>query len=433
MKKKLTVILGIVMSCVLIAGCGSGSGNQGASGEEGTEQVTLQFFHRWPNEPFNEYFNSVIADFESQNPGIKIDVISALNDQYKQKINVVLANSNPPDIFFSWAGEYGQKFVREGKALDLTAFYNEDKEWADNIISSTIEPFSHEDKIYGVPFMASAKFFYYNKTVFDQLGLSEPETWSEFMHVLETLKAETEMIPLGVGNKAPWVAGAYITTLNARMVPADVLAKDYNAATGEFTHPGYVQALEKLQELIPYMNEQPNAVSFEEERNMFINQQVAISYEETSGFRFFKDLPFEWGFFQLPAIEGGEGDQTILTGAPEGFMISSQTRHPEEAMKFLKFLLSKENGAKYVAETNYVSVVEGAINEETSPHPLMIEAANKIIEAEAMAQWVDTLTDSRLATPYMAAMQGLLNEEKTPEDVMKEVQAVASDLRSSAK
>lgn len=432
MKRQLkTIVMGIAISSVALTGCASDS--PGASGGGDGDQVTLQFFHRWPNEPFNEYFNSVIADFEEQNPNIKIDVISALNDQYKQKINVVLANNNPPDIYFSWAGEYGQKFVREGKALDLTSYYNQDKEWADQIISSTIEPFSHEDKIYGVPFMASAKFFYYNKTIFDNLGLEAPDTWDEFIHVLDTLQAESGIIPLGVGNKAPWVAGAYITTLNARMVPAEVLAKDYAAATGEFTHPGYVEALEKLQQLIPYMNDQPNAVSFEEERNMFINQQVAISYEETSGFRFFKELPFEWGFFQLPAIEGGEGDQEIMTGAPEGFMISSQTKHPEEAMEFLKFLLSEENGAKYVADTNYVSVVAGAINEDTSPHPLMIEAANRIIEAEAMAQWIDTLTDSRVASPYMAALQGLLNNEKTPEDVMKEVQAAANDLRASAK
>ncbi|SDE23118.1 raffinose/stachyose/melibiose transport system substrate-binding protein [Paenibacillus sp. UNCCL117] len=430
MKKTIAILMSALMILLLAAACSNGNDAGKAAGETGDAgKVTLQFFHRWPNEPFNGYFNSVIKEFQDKNPNIKIEVISALNDQYKQKINVVLANENPPDIFFSWAGEYGEKFAREGKALDLTSYYADDKTWSEQIMPSAIEPFTKDGKTFAVPLMVSTKLFYYNKTVFNKLGLQPPATWSQFMQVLTKLKAESGLTPLAVGNKAPWVAGAYMTSLNARLVPGDVLTKDYAAATGEFTHPGYVQAIQKFQELMPYMNDQPNAISFEEERNMFINQQAVISYEETSGFRFFKDLPFEWGFFQMPAIEGGAGDPNIMTGAPEGFMISAKTKHPKEAMAFLKFLTSKENGVKYVKDTNYASAVKGAINAETSPHPLMIEAANKIIEAKSMAQWVDTLMDSRVSQVYLAAMQEVLNNKKTPEQVMKEVQDIAKQVR----
>lgn len=446
MKKHAKLSMCLLLAVIMLVGCAkntdkssssqpaapSTSASQSAvASPKSDEKVTLQFFHRWPNEPFNAYFNSVIEDFEAKNPNIKIEVITALNDQYKQKINVVLANDNPPDIFFTWAGEYGDKFVREGKALDLTGYFNEDKAWSDQLIPSAVHSFTKDGKSFAVPLVLSAKFFYYNKAVFDKLGLKPPATWAELIQILEKLKAESGIIPLGVGNKAPWVGGAYITTLNARHVPADVLAKDYSGETGEYTHPGYIEALKDFQELMPFINEQPNAVAFEEERNMFINQQVALSYEETSGFRFFKDLPFEWGFFQLPPIEGAAGDQEIVTGAPEGFMISAQSKHPDEAMKFLKYLISSDNAAKYVKETNYVSAVKGAINQDTSPHPLMIDAANKIIEAKAFAEWVDTLTDTRVATPYMAGLQDLLNKKKTPEQVMQDVQAAAKQVRDS--
>lgn len=32
------------------------------------DKVTVNFFHRWPNEPKNSYINSLIDEFEAANP-----------------------------------------------------------------------------------------------------------------------------------------------------------------------------------------------------------------------------------------------------------------------------------------------------------------------------------------------------------------------------
>lgn len=430
MKKWLSGMLVVVM--LLLAGCG-GQGAPSSTPSEGEKQedVTLTLFHRWPNEPFKGYFESAIAEFEKQNPGVKINVVTALNAEYKQKINVVLGNNNPPDIYFTWVGEYANKFIRGGKALDITSYVEADKAWSEQIIPSTFKPFTLDNKYYGVPIFMDVRTMTYNKDIFDQLGLQPPQTWSEFLQVMDTIKA-SGVTPLGLGNKEPWNGGLFITTLNQRMVAGDVLKKDNDFATGEFTDPGYVKALEKLQQLIPYVNEHPNALSREEERNMFVNGKVAMMPLHTVEFPYVKEAKFEMGTFNFPSIEGAPGDASVITGAPEGFMISPTTKHPDVAVNFLKFITSKPMAEKWVNETSVISTTKGAVN-ATNSSPVMVDIIEQVEASNDMAIWIDTVLDGRIFNPYLAGIQELLNGKKTPEQIMQEVQAGAKQVRDSAK
>jgi len=428
--KKSFAVFRIILILLLVVGCGQQTPANTENASEGNE-VTLTLFHRWPNEPFKGYFDGVIQEFEKQNPGVKIKVVTALNEEYKQKINVVLGNDNAPDIYFTWVGEYANKFVRGGKALDLTKYVEEDKAWSDQIIPSTLMPFTLDNKVYGVPVLMDVRMMAYNKELFDRLGLEPPSTWNELIQVLDKLKT-SGTIPLGFGNKEPWNGGLYITTLNQRLVSTDVLAKDNNRETGEFIDPGYVAALQKLQQLIPYVNENPNAFSREEERNMFANGKIAMMPLHTIEFPYIKDAKFEWGTFNFPSIEEGKGDPSVITGAPEGFMISAKTKHPDEAVRFLKFLTSKPMAEKWVMETNVISTVKGAVNSSNST-PLMVETIGQVEKASDMAIWIDTILDGRIFNPYLAGIQQLLNGEKTPEQIMQEVQEAAKQVKESAK
>jgi raffinose/stachyose/melibiose transport system substrate-binding protein len=340
----------------------------------------------------------------------------------------MLGNSNPPDIFFSWVGEYGEKFVRDNKALDLTKYVQEDTAWSSQIIASQFKSFTFNDKTYGVPFFMDSKLFYYNKDIFAKLNLQPPATWSEFMTTLQALK-ESGTTPIQIGNKAPWAAAHYITALNQRVVSADTIAKDQVYKQSAFTDGAYTEALEKLNELLPYFNENPNAIGHEEARNLFINGKAAMIYLETLELPYMDPAKFEWGTFSFPSIEGGKGDQTGLIGAPEGFMISKNSKHPEEAMKFLKFLTSKAMGEKLVKDTGLTSVVNGTTNEETAS-PKGIEMFKMIEEADNMALWLDTAIDAQIFKAYGAGVQQMLNKQDTPESVMKHVQEIAKQVRN---
>jgi raffinose/stachyose/melibiose transport system substrate-binding protein len=424
MKRWLNAVVGIflVMSLLLV-GCSSKSTN--SKSENG--KTTITFFYRWPNEPYKSYFKSVIADFEKQHPNIKIAEVTALNDDYKQKANVLLGSQNPPDVFFTWAGEYGQKFIRDGVALDLTKYYEDDKAWSDKLIGSQVNFFKKDDKVYGVPLFTDSKLFFYNKDLFDKLNLKAPTTWDEFIKDLAAIK-KSGTTPLILGNKSPWAAAHYVTALNQRLVPKDVLDKDLSYQGAEFTDPGYVEALKKLNELKRYMNDNPNAIAHDEARNLFLGGKAGVTFLETMEITFMKDATFKWGTFKVPTIDGAKGDQEGLIGAPEGFMVHKKSAHPKEAMEFLKFMTSKVNGEKLIKDTGLASTVDGAVNENTATDH-EVEAMNLIKSAGNMLIWTDSALDSRVFKPYGDGIQAMLGGSMTPEQVMKSVQDAAKQVK----
>ncbi|WP_370499859.1 ABC transporter substrate-binding protein [Bacillus atrophaeus] len=404
-----------------ISGCSSQS-----SSSDG--KVTLKFFHRWPKEPERRYFEEVVKEFEKEHPDIHIQTEAVLNDSYKDKIKVMLGTSSPPDVFFSWSDEFAAKFIRGNKALDLSSYYKNDTKWSSQLVGTQIKPFTYEEKEYGVPWQMDAKSFFYNKDIFEKLNLKPPSTWEELIKVSKKLKANG-YTPISFGTKAPWTISHYIGTLNQRMVDEKTRERDYDAKTGEFTDEGYIKALEKLKELMPYFNEHVNSIDHEYARQQFKSGKSAMMYAETAEIKLVE--PVNLGLFSFPDITGQKGSSNALTGAPEGFMISSKTKHPKEAMEFLQFLTSKKMGEKLVKDVGKYSAVQGTATEENST-ATQREAVQQIIDADSMVSWFDMDVDVEIADVYLSSIQQMLGGDMTPAEVMKSVQKAAKQVREAA-
>ncbi|MGM0861069.1 sugar ABC transporter substrate-binding protein [Bacillus atrophaeus] len=420
--KKFVFFLVIASVCMLaISGCSSQS-----SSSDG--KVTLKFFHRWPKEPERRYFEEVVKEFEKEHPDIHIQTEAVLNDSYKDKIKVMLGTSSPPDVFFSWSDEFAAKFIRGNKALDLSSYYKNDTKWSSQLVGTQIKPFTYEEKEYGVPWQMDAKSFFYNKDIFEKLNLKPPSTWEELIKVSKKLKANG-YTPISFGTKAPWTISHYIGTLNQRMVDEKTRERDYDAKTGEFTDEGYIKALEKLKELMPYFNEHVNSIDHEYARQQFKSGKSAMMYAETAEIKLVE--PVNLGLFSFPDITGQKGSSNALTGAPEGFMISSKTKHPKEAMEFLQFLTSKKMGEKLVKDVGKYSAVQGTATEENST-ATQREAVQQIIDADSMVSWFDMDVDVEIADVYLSNIQQMLGGDMTPAEVMKSVQKAAKQVREAA-
>ncbi|AUJ60111.1 sugar ABC transporter substrate-binding protein [Bacillus velezensis] len=419
--KKLICLFVLLAVCLSAAACSSQS-----SSSDG--KVTLKFFHRWPKEPEKSYFEEAVKEFEAAHPDIHIQTEAVLNDSYKDKVKVMLGTTSPPDIFFSWSDRFAYKFIKGDKALDLSSYYQQDKDWSSQLVQSQIKPFTHDGKQYGVPWQMDAKSFFYNKDIFNTLHLKPPATWDELITVCEKLK-ENGYIPISFGTKAPWTISHYIGTLNQRMVDEKTRAKDYSPETGEFTDEGYVKALEKLQELLPYFTKHVNSVDHEYVRQQFTSGKAAMIYAETAEIKLVE--PVNLGLFPFPKISGEKGSPRALTGSPEGFMISSKTKHPKEAMEFLQFLTSKKMGEKLIKDVGKYSAVQGTATENNST-PIQREAVQDIVRAETMVPWFDMDVDVEIADVYAAGVQQMLGGTMTPREVMNSVQKAARQVKASS-
>ena len=51
----------------------------------------------------------------------------------------------------------------------------------------------------------------------------------------------------------------------------------------------------------------------------------------------------DYAMFRMPAVKGGKGDANANFLVPEGLMISAKTKHPQEAVDLLSFLVSDDH------------------------------------------------------------------------------------------
>ncbi len=394
------------------------------------DKVTVNFFHRWPNEPKNSYINSLIDEFEAANPDIDIVSDCVLNDSYKEKIRVLVSTDALPDVFFSWSGVFGENLTRSGRVLALDDVMARDSEWSSQIVEGQWAPFNYNGKQYGAPWSMDGKAFFYNVDVFNELGIEIPTTLNELYAVCEKLKENGYDEPISAGFSAPWAVSHYLGTICQRVVDPEVLAKDY-AGGGDFSDPAYIEALNIFKKLGEYMTSDPCSVDHEFARNAFIMGVSPMCYMQLAEMKYMRDdEELNYAFFNFPAVEDGKGDPGQLTGAPEGMMISATAKPEvqEAAIKFMEFVISKEGGHRMIAECGEISCVKGAWD-ETNCDEKQLEAIDLILAATEPAVWQDCATEATIANAFMTGGQLLLTGDMTAEDVMASVQTAAAALK----
>ena len=198
LKKILAIVLATCMSAGIFAGCGGSGGGEAApsesSGGEATpasseaappasgdsgESFELKLFHKWPEiGKGRDYFEAAVAAYEEANPNVKVTIECVSDEEAKSKLRVMMGADSQPDVYFSWCGEFCYKFARAGNAWDMTEYLNNDPEWKDSIMPSTLNSYTMDGKVYGIPFRLIGKLFVYNKQIFADNGITEaPKTW----------------------------------------------------------------------------------------------------------------------------------------------------------------------------------------------------------------------------------------------------------------
>lgn len=401
------------------------------SGGQEEEGMVIKFLHRYPEEPYSSFIDEKITEFQTDNPAVKFDVQSVSYENYHTRLKVVMSSDERPDIFMAYCGEFLNMFVRQDLVYDLTDDFEGTSSWKNSMNLALIEPYYFRDRLYGLPFRVDAKAFFYNKAIYTDYGVSVPGNWDELIDVCEVFQ-DKDLTPIAFGNKGPWAALHYIGTLFQKIVDPEVIEKDYNPETGEFTDPDYVKALNYYMRLMEYVNPNPNAVEHGMARQNWLNGKSAMVYLESIEIPMVDPAApegFNYGLFAFPPIPEGKGDQNVITGAPEGFAVLKAAKYPEMTVKFLRFITGPEVGKEEVEVCRWFNASKGIVD-ETYPHEGIVEAYRMLTSATGMANWLDTEVDPELANAFLTGVQSLTGKEISPSELMKEIQAKAKEVRS---
>ena len=147
------------------------------------DRVVLNFAS-WGSKSETDILKPVIADFEKNNPDIKINFMH-IPQNYFQKIHLLFASNTQPDVIFInnlYLPIYANAGVLApvGNNVDLGSY---DK----NILKSL----SWKGVLYAVPRDVSNLVIFYNKDLFDKYGVSYPDKSWTFDDFLRTSQALT--------------------------------------------------------------------------------------------------------------------------------------------------------------------------------------------------------------------------------------------------
>ncbi len=306
------------------------------------------------NNSANRAFQSIVKQFEASNPGVTIKVEQRGTDEHKSALRVASGSNQAPDIYFMWAGlGLGGEFVKSGLALNMEKYYAEYK-WDDRFLPVALS-FSKDypPGRYGVPYTFKGEALYYNKALFQKAGItSEPKTYDELVADAEKL-AKAGIPAITFGGTVNWhLMRLMDELLETKCGPEkhDALMKMKVSWAEE---PCATKAFEELHlwtskyTLKPFMG-----IDQLQSFNLFLAGRAAMMLEGdwlVGQLRDAKRLP-DFGVFPFPT--GTER----LYGFAEYNYVSTKSKNPDVAAKFLDFLSSTPVQQAHLGEFGTISV-----------------------------------------------------------------------------
>ena len=205
----MVLLLTGMLAVVTLYGCGGGSGGGSGSNGESSEQaetesasntgggVTLTLYCN-ADDMAKPYMQKIISLWEEES-GNKIDQQGLDTDNAETIALTKFTTGDIPDLYVHFGNSNLKNFNPEENFVDWT-----DAEWVSDIQDSVLPQATYNDKIIGLPFWeASNSGCFYNKKIFDELGISQPKTQEEFDKVCAKL-LENDIQPIYLAAADSW-------------------------------------------------------------------------------------------------------------------------------------------------------------------------------------------------------------------------------------
>jgi multiple sugar transport system substrate-binding protein len=413
-KMKFKKLIALALSVGLLTGCstkGVETNNEDIVTEI-TSPVEITFWHAM-NGDLEKALQKVTDEFMEQNPNITVTLQnqSSYND-LQQKITATVASpSNLPTITQAYS-DWMLNPINDGLVTDLTPYIENETLKFDNyedILEGFREATKIDGKIYGMPFNKSTEVLWYNKTLFDELGLEVPTTYDEFVEVSKKIY-EAKGIP-GAGFDS---LNTYYTTFLKNE------GKTFDSSfdvTSEESAKAVNYYLEGVKEGYFRIAGTDNYLS-----GPFSNEKLGMYVGSNAGESFIKQGvgdKFEVAVAPYPA------EISIQQGTDLYVFSSATAEQKTAAYEFLKFLTSTEKQIQWASETGYMPVRQSAIDSEEYKNsgsliaPILSDATKNlytnpvITGADSAYREAATVLESVLADPNNADVTKALESFKT--------------------
>lgn len=423
---RIRVIGGTSLALVLLLATGCGTSGPGGG----------DAFQVWALEDaaVNELVEAGIETHNASND-VPAELVTYVNDSYKQRLQVALGSPNAPDVFFNWGGGNLTQYVDAGQVVDLSEAMEAAPEFRDAFLPSVLDVARIDDAYYGVPILGvQPVVLFHNKAVLEEAGVEPPETYDELLDAVDALQ-EQDVTPITLPGAQGWTELMWFSYLVERIGGPAPFQAIVDGEADAWSDPAVVEALERCQDLvdrgafgtnfssIDYDNGSASALLATGESALFLmgTWDIARQQQDSPDFVASGDL----GWTAFPSLEGGEGEPGAIVGNPSNyFSVNADSAHTEEAVDFLVETFASDEYVDGLIAAGQVPAVEGVEDRlQESDHAEFATFTHQLVsEAPSFTQSWDQALSPSAAQALLANLQLLFLGDITPEEFAQDME-----------
>jgi sn-glycerol 3-phosphate transport system substrate-binding protein len=387
--------------------------------------------------PVTKTIDGMVAEFEKQNPDIKVKAVYA--GTYQDSIVKALTahkSGTPPTLAVLLSTDLFT-LIDESAIVpfDTLASSAQDKQWIGGFYPSFMQNSQTGGKTWGIPFQRSTIVMFYNKALFKEAGLDPekpPVNWDETVAYAKKLtKADASGNVSQWGLKIPSTGFAY-WIFQGMTTPNDTILMNPAGTQTYFDKPGAVQALQWWVDLADKHKVSPKGVvEWGTTPKDFLEQKAAMVWTTTGNLaNLRKNASFPFGVAMLPAAKH--------PGSPTGggnFYLFSKTTPQQQAaaMKFVRWATEPQRAAQWSIDTGYVATRPDAW-ETPDMKKYVAEVPAAAVARDQLKYSVAELSthdNQRVTKALNDNLQAALSGTKKPEEALKDAQREADRILRS--
>ena len=379
--------------------------------------------------PITKIIDGLAADFEKENPGIKLKPI--YSGSYQESITKALTavKSGDPPVTSILLSTDMFTLIDEDAVVPFDDLIKtaEDKAWLRSFYPAFMENSQTGGKTWGIPFQRSTIVLYYNKEMFKEAGLDPnraPANWKEQVEYAQKLtKKDASGKVTQWGMQIP-SSGFPYWLFQALAIQAGTNLMNTAGTQTFYDKPEVIEGLTYWVDLVNKYKVHPEGiVEWGTTPKDFFERKVAMVWTTTGNLTNVRtNAKFDFGVAMLPAGK----QRGSPTGGGNFYLFKKSTpAQRDAALKFIKWVSTPQRAAQWGIDTGYVAVRADAwstpaMKTYVDGFPAAAVARDQLPFAKAE---LSTHDNQRVTKALNDGLQAALTGTKTPEQAMKDAQA----------
>lgn len=369
MRKKFLAGVAVMAAAALaMTGCSGGSAPSASSGGE----VTLEFAQWWEPELPSGSLRALMDQFESENPGIKVKLISGPYASTKEQVVAGAAAGTMSDVV-GLDGAWVNDFVKQGSLANLSDLMK-----SANFDESQL---AAQVKLDGSTYMIPVANFVYpmfvNQDLLSKAGVKDvPKTRTEFTAAAEAVSK------LG-GDVSGWALPLDTATPNG--IQNDVMSWVW-ASGGSMLKDGnpYLAGNSDVKDVMTFIKQMYDAGAIakgsftmkeQDKVNEFTNGRVGMVIDSLAHVNTLREANSKLNFTvsAIPVKDGYTG-KVGIPYASWGIGVAANSTHQAEAFKLVSFLMGKDVNASLCSSAKAFPGNKNAVPDFVNSDPIFKKA-----------------------------------------------------------